>query len=317
MTNIDLRFSGYANFKSVEAQTKALQGRFAALNKKKKKTAYDGGIVDPKRFANAQRMAKQMQSTYSDAIASSGEFEVSQRKVQSHTQGIVKGLQQQKLGVRALTKDVGGLKRAYEEQLRMQRMSVTSFSTDSQGNPLATIAVPKGVPRDLDTINNRLGFMAHAAQSAGTQMVNWGKNTQWSGRQLAQGFTLPLMAFAAVSGKVAYDVDANLTRIAKVYDTTSTSIGTASQKAIAKETELNQLRSDGLNTSRNLAQKYGAAVNDTLDVQGQLAATGMNGNKLQAQTVEVQRLAILGEMDYRHAVDSSIAIQSTDGYRTP
>jgi hypothetical protein len=44
-----------------------------------------------------------------------------------------------------------------------------------------------------------------------TQLINFGKNVQWAGRQLMVGFTLPLASF----GMIADVADVQLTKLAK------------------------------------------------------------------------------------------------------
>jgi hypothetical protein len=48
-------------------------------------------------------------------------------------------------------------------------------------------------------------------------MINFGKNTQWTGRQLTVGLTMPILLFGSTIAKVFMDVDKELTRFAKVY----------------------------------------------------------------------------------------------------
>jgi hypothetical protein len=41
-----------------------------------------------------------------------------------------------------------------------------------------------------------------------TNLLNWGKNTQWAGRQLMVGFTIPLTIFATQAGRSFMQLEA-------------------------------------------------------------------------------------------------------------
>jgi hypothetical protein len=66
--------------------------------------------------------------------------------------------------------------------------------------------------------NRKLSMQGQTMKALGTQMVDWGKNTQWAGRQLMVGFTMPFVAAMAAVGVMAYKVDKKLVQIEKVYD---------------------------------------------------------------------------------------------------
>src|SRR5436189_5363646 len=77
-----------------------------------------------------------------------------------------------------------------------------------------------GVVRELNAVKT-------AATSAGAVFGNWGskfksvtdfgKNLQWTGRQLEYRFTLPLVAAATAATKFALDNERALTQVRKVY----------------------------------------------------------------------------------------------------
>lgn len=152
----------------------------------------------------------------------------------------------------------------------------------------------KNFASEVELSSRKLAIQSEMLSSIGTNVQNWGKNMQWAGRQLMVGFTIPFAAGAAAAGVAAYQIDKELTRIQKVYDGTT-----------------KNLRQMGLETAKEAAKGMGAAPKETLDIMAQLAATGKTGNDLKKSTLEVQRLATLGEMDYQEAIKSTIALQST------
>jgi hypothetical protein len=50
-----------------------------------------------------------------------------------------------------------------------------------------------------------------------TKLLNFGKNTQWAGRQLMVGFTIPLMLFGSQAIKVFKEIETQVIRFKKVY----------------------------------------------------------------------------------------------------
>lgn len=261
-------------------------------------------VTDASGFANVQRGAANLSKNFRDAAMSTGQFEVQQMRLNSATDDYIKKLRQQKMGFREMAKQRKVAAAAYKQQLAMERMIVQkSVSTSQSAKGVYDVIIPDRVSADVDTARKRLAFMNHELRSGATQMVNWGKNTQWAGRQLMVGFTMPVAAFGAAVGVMAYNVDKELTRIAKVYDTVNTD-------GIAKEKELAAVRKDSLATAVAAAGAYGNAAKDTLQVQAELAATGKTGNDLQKSTMEVMRISRLGEVEHQTAIDATIALQS-------
>ena len=134
-----------------------------------------------------------------------------------------------------------------------------------------------------------------------TAMVNWGKNTQWAGRQLMVGFTVPLTIFGGIAGKIFMDLEKQIVQFKRVYgDLTTTpaeKMGMVEEvKGLAKE-----------------FTKYGIAVSDTIALAAKAAATGATGADLLAQTTEATRLATLGQIDYQQALDATISLQTAFG----
>ena len=262
------------------------------------------GAVDAKGFSNLAKAAQTNSTAFRSAAASTGMFEVEQLRLNRATDDYIKKLNAQKLSFRDLIRDRKTAAKAYREQLALENMMIRKNPAGARnGKDVVDVVYPTQVSREMNTINKQLSFANQQIKSASHQMVNWGKNTQWAGRQMMVGFTMPILAFGAAAGVMGYQVDKELTRIAKVYDTTATD-------AIGKEKELKQVRLDSLNTGMNAAKEYGAAITDTLQVQAELAATGKQGADLQAATSEVMRISTLGELERQTAIDATISLQS-------
>ena len=134
-----------------------------------------------------------------------------------------------------------------------------------------------------------------------TNLLNFGKNTQWAGRQLMVGFTLPLMAVGTAASKTFMEMEAQAIKFKKVYGDLFTP---------AEETQ------EALDNITNLGReftKYGIAVSTTVGLASEAAAAGFSGLDLQRQTTEATRLSILGQLDSQKALETTISLQNAFG----
>jgi TP901 family phage tail tape measure protein len=134
-----------------------------------------------------------------------------------------------------------------------------------------------------------------------TNLLNFGKNTQWAGRQLMVGFTLPLMAVGTAAAKAFMDMEAQAIRFKKVYGDLFTP-QEETQAALDNITELGKQFT-----------KYGVAVSTTVGLAAEAAAAGFQGLDLQRQTTEATRLSILGQVDSQKALETTISLQNAFG----
>jgi TP901 family phage tail tape measure protein len=131
-----------------------------------------------------------------------------------------------------------------------------------------------------------------------TNLLNFGKNTQWAGRQLMVGFTLPLATLGMTAGRVFMDMEKAALKFKKVYGDLFTAPG-ETEKALDSIVEL------GLAYT-----KYGVAVSESLDVAAEAAAAGFQGVDLQNQTTASLKLSVLGQMELQKALQTTIALQN-------
>lgn len=259
------------------------------------------GLVDPAGYAAMNREINRSSQVYRNALASTGMFRVEQLKINSATDDYTKALQRQKLGFRDLMKQQKVASSAYKEQLAMQQAVVrTSLSGGFNGKQVVDVSFPSAVNKNLDTFNNRLGFMASQLKSGSQQLINWGKNTQWAGRQLMVGFTMPVALAGAATGKFAYDMDVAITKIQKVYDAGAG--GIKASNAVISD--------DAKRSAKDLANLYGQSADNTLGIMQELAAAGKTGNDLRQQTADVSRAMLLGDLNQQDTLKTNITLQS-------
>lgn len=277
---------------------------------------------------NAQRRAFNQDFINSGLLK---DYSMQAVKAKTATQDFTESLVKQDVGFRKAIASRKVFSDVLREQINLQKMLAVQWSKGPGGTVSADVIMPKGVNTDVAKMTNslkenvkalatnkvgtaefaqaadvarmRLGLFNEIVNSGADNLIKWGKNTQWAGRQLMVGFTVPFAAVAALAGVAANNVDKQMTRIVKVYDTTGNTV-------MQKEQELAQLRTQSMSQATQIAKKYGAAVSDTLNVEAELAATGLQGQDLMKSSAEVMRIATLGEMDYQKAVDMTISLQT-------
>ncbi len=252
-----------------------------------------------------------MNKSFSDTLRSTGQFSTHFVSLQSDVDKFGKNLDsgRLKLGqyfqtLQTHTRTSGGLIRDLaKQQVALQNAILQPLGRNAQGLMQFNVHVPRG----LDEIKNKtaiarqeLQIMNKVMQEGAGQLINWGKNTQWAGRQLTVGLSLPLAAFGKAAADAFRQADAELVRLTKVYGDVA---GTSSQ-------QLGKVRDDVIATSKELSKAYGVSFKDTIGLAADIAATGKQGNELLASVKETSRLAVLGEVDRQDAMKATLAIQT-------
>lgn len=273
------------------------------------------------------------QAAFRNQIRSLGSMTTETMRVASASEMYTKALLKEDITLRQALKNRTTFNQVLREQYQLSRAAAMQWSTNTRGGSTMDLIVPRDAPARLGkfrqtlaavragTISTnvalgemaiKMGIVSQVANSAAVNMIKFGKNTQWAGRQLMVGLTVPVIAAGAAMGKLAYDVEAQMTRINKVYDFTVTK----DQNAAKNMQEAASLRANSMTAARTAAQQYGASMKDTLSVEANLAATGEKGSELIGKTTQVMRLATLGEMDYQQALETTITLQSVYGENT-
>ena len=201
-------------------------------------------------------------------------------------------------------KTSGGLIRDLaKQQVQLQNAVLQPLGKNAQGLMQYNVHIPRG----LDLVKNKTSLlkqefqiMNKVIQDGGIQLINWGKNTQWAGRQLTMGLTLPLVAFGKAAADAFKVADQELTRLTKVYGDVS---GTSAQ-------ELLSIRKEVATTAKELSSALGVNFSETIALAADIAATGKTGNELLSAVSETTRLAVLGEVDRQEAMKATLAIQT-------
>ena len=190
-----------------------------------------------------------------------------------------------------------------KQQVMLENAIIQPLGKNAQGLMQYNVMVQSG----LDATKNKsallrqeLSIMNKVMMDGSNQLINWGKNTQWAGRQLTVGLTVPLAAFGMAAAKAFKEADEGLVRLTKVYGgLTATSAA-----------DLLKVRKDVSALSRELASSLGANFTETIGLAADIAATGKEGADLLESTRQTTRLAVLGEVDRQEAMKATLAIQT-------
>ena len=201
------------------------------------------------------------------------------------------------------TTQKGMIRELAKEQVMLQNSVLQPLGRNAQGLMQYNVMIPRG----LDAVKNsaqlarmEMQIMNRALSEGAGSLINWGKNTQWAGRQLTVGLTVPLTMFGSAAGKAFREADQELVRLTKVYG------GLAATSA----TDLKAIREEVVQTAKSLSQTMGASFKDTIALGADIAATGKMGNDLLGSIEETTRLAILGEVDRQDAMKATLSIQT-------
>ena len=298
--NINTNITATANFSSLTSQLQAvtaqlikLQTTTAGLNQK------------------LQNQIGQMNRSFVDTMRSTGQFSSHFVTLSSDVDKFGKNLDAGRMklsdyfstwqGHAKKTSNI--VKELAKQQVILQNAVVQPLGKNAQGLMQYNIMTARGLDENknkLQLLRQEQAIMNKVMQDGANQLINWGKNTQWAGRQLTVGLTVPIAAFGAAASKAFREADAELIRLQKVYGGLTA----------ATSEELAKVRKDVSGLAKEMASAYGVSFKDTIALAADLAATGKQGNDLIKATQETTRLAVLGEVDRQDAMKATLAIQN-------
>jgi TP901 family phage tail tape measure protein len=273
--------------------------------------------------ANAA-MSRNMQKSLVDSINATGKFSANLSTIKSTTESFTNALEKNKLSMGeyfryagASTKTFGRLFRSEFDTIeKVSRERVKTLQTqyikmgrDASGALQAINVRP--LVLDMNNLATQTAMTAQKQQlfnqlvkQGSTNLLNWGKNTQWAGRQLMVGFTIPLTMLGTVASKTFMKLEEQAIRFRRVYGEMFTTTA-ETEKALA-----------GIRDLANEFTKYGVAVEKTMELAADAAAMGQMGAGLTAQVAEATRLAVLGGVEQQEALKTTISLTSAFGVAT-
>ena len=264
---------------------------------------------------------KNLQTNLLNSINATGMFTARMGLVKSSTESFTHALENNKLSMReyyryagASTKTFGRMFKSEfdtigkvaEERVRKMQTQYIKMGRDASGAVKAMAITPTSLNmKDFATqqavASQKQALFNQLVRQGSTNLLNFGKNTQWAGRQLMVGFSVPLAYFGAAAAKTFMALEAQAVRFKRVYGEMFTT-SDQTNKAL-KDIQL-------------LAQsftKYGVKVEDTMKMAADAAAMGKMGADLTAQVAQATKLAVLGSVDQTKALETTISLTNAFG----
>ena len=264
---------------------------------------------------------KNLQTNLLNAINATGKFTAQMGLVRTSTESFTDALENNKLSMGQYFRFAGGATKSFgrlfknefdtigkvaEERVKKMQTQYIKMGRDANGAMKAMAITPKTLNMKDTATQTALAAQKQAifnqlVKQGSTELLNFGKNTQWAGRQLMVGFTVPLMYFGTVAGKTFMELEEQAIRFKRVYGDMFTS-----------NEETNKALTDIQNLAKEFT-KYGVAVVDTMRMAADAAATGKSGADLTAQVAEATRLAVLGGVEQQQALETTISLTNAFG----
>ena len=273
--------------------------------------------------AVARSLADQTQNL-TNLVNRTGSYRASMTTVASATQTFTNALEKNKLSMGENMRYAMGsmkpfsrmFKSEWEMVSKVARERVKDLQTqyirlgrDANGAVQAIKIRP--LTLDMDNLQTKTMLAAQRMQvlnklveNGSTNLLNWGKNTQWAGRQLMVGFTIPLTMLGAASAKTFMDMEREIIKIQRVYGDFSTTV------------EETRGMTDALKELSVEFTKWGVSVTDTLNLAAEAAATGAMGADLINQVTNATKLAVLGNVSQTEALETTMSVTNAFGIAT-
>ena len=261
---------------------------------------------------------RDLQKNFINSVNSIGAFSAELRAIKTSAESFTDSLEKNKFSMREYLRYSAGATRTFgrlfkeefntvnnvaEENVKRLQTQYIKMGRDANG-VMKAIAI---MPKELDMSNyttqvqmaaQRQAIFNQLVRQGTTNLLNFGKNTQWAGRQLMVGFTLPLMALGTTASRTFMDMETAALKFRKVYGDLFTPTEEREQ-ALADITALGEMFT-----------KYGISVASTVGLAADAAAAGFQGLDLQRQVTEATRLSVLGQIDQQKALETTISLQN-------
>jgi TP901 family phage tail tape measure protein len=310
MADVNANIGVHIDTSAALAELKNLQRQLATFH---------GSIA--KGSAASALAQKNLQTNLLNSINSTGKFTAQMGLVRTSTESFTHALEKNKLGMREYFRYAGGATKTFgrlfkqefdtinkvsEERVKKMQTQYIKMGRDANG-AMRAIAV-KPLALDMENLATKTAMAAQKqalfnqlVKQGSTNLLNFGKNTQWAGRQLMVGFTVPLAYFGTAASKVFMDLEAQALKFRRVYGDMFTTTDQTNQ---------------ALENVRKLAEeftKYGVAVSKTMEMAASAAAMGKTGADLTAQVAQATRLAVLGNVEQEQALETTISLTNAFG----
>jgi TP901 family phage tail tape measure protein len=283
-------------------------------------SAFHAQLQSSGNAANAA-ISQNLQRGLINNLNATGQFAASLTNVKSSAESFTTALERNKLSMGEYFRFAGASSRTFGrlfksefdtiEKVARERVKTINTQFIKMGrdaNGAITAIKVRPLVADLDSLAGRQAIAAQRQQvfnqllkQGSTNLLNFGKNTQWAGRQLMVGFTIPLAYLGTVAGKTFMKMEEQAIRFKRVYG----ELFTTQDETDAMVKEIQTLAKE--------FTKYGIAVEKTMELAADAAAMGQMGEGLKAQVAEATRLAVLGGVEQAEALKTTISLTDAFG----
>ena len=268
--------------------------------------------------------ARNLQQNLVNSINSTGAFTANMTKVKTTAEQFTTSLERNKLSMGEYFRYAGGASKTFgrafkaefetinkvaRERVKDLQSQYIKLGRDANGAMQAIRVRP--LVLDMDNLATRTQIAAQRQQllnqllkQGSTNLLNFGKNTQWAGRQLMVGFTIPLSIMGAAAMKSYKEIEEAGIRLRRVYG----DFGTTNVETEKMVKDIQRLALE--------YTKYGVAVKDSMQMAADAAAMGKKGADLLAQVSSSARLAVLGGVDQQMALKTTTSLTDAFGVST-
>ncbi len=289
------------------AQLKSLQRQISQFNTSIVKSSETAALAQ-----------KSLTTNLVNSINAIGSFSAELRTVKTTSEQFTESLEGNKFSMRQYFKYAGGATKSFgklfksefdtitnvaEERVKRLQTQYIKLGRDTNGAMKAIAVIPKELNMadygtQVQIAAQRQALFNQLMKQGSTNLINFGKNTQWAGRQLMVGFTIPLSILGSTATRVFMDMETQAIKFKKVYGDLFTT-----------REETQQALTD-IQALAGMYTKYGIAVSQTVGLAADAAAAGFQGIDLQRQTAEATRLSVLGQIDSQKALETTISLQN-------
>jgi TP901 family phage tail tape measure protein len=289
------------------AQLKALQRQISQFHTSIAKSSESAAL--------AQR---DLQKNFLNSVNAIGAFSAELRTVRTTAESFTDSLEKNKFSMREYFRFAGGSTKTFgklfksefdtigkvaEDRVKRLQTQYIKLGRDTSGAMKAIAIMPNQLDMSNFSTQSQIAAQKQAifnqlVKQGSTNLLNFGKNTQWAGRQLMVGFTLPLAALGTVATRTFMEMEEATIKFRKVYGDLFTPKA-ETDAALESITALGQSFT-----------QYGVAVSQTVGLAAEAAAAGFQGVDLQRQTAQATRLSVLGQIEANKALETTISLQN-------
>ena len=271
--------------------------------------------------ASTNAQLAQMQQNLVNSINKTGAFSAQLQRISTTTETFTNALEKNKLSMgqyfRYAGSQVVGMRKIFSSEFdtmeKVARERVKTLQTqyiklgrDASG-AMQSIAV-RPLALDMKDLGTQSAIAAQKQQifnqlikQGSTNLLNFGKNTQWAGRQLMVGFSIPLGIAGAAAAREFMKIEEQVLRLQRVYGDFNT-----------PTSEIDEMTQSLKDLSVEFT-KYGLAVEKTMELAADAAAMGKQGQELLDQVTEATRLAVLGGVEQQQALETTTSLTNAFG----